>query len=72
MHLLVNKVFYSSLMHGTNMNIFVIIRVDGDRHFFSSCDAAVQLGFTGSFPGVKRPRRGVDHSPPLRANVKYE
>ena len=25
---------------------------------------------TGSFPGVKWPRRGVDHSPPFRAEVK--
>jgi len=25
---------------------------------------------TGSFPGVKRPRRGVDHPPPSRAEVK--
>ena len=25
---------------------------------------------TGSFPGVKRPRRGVDHSPPSIAEVK--
>jgi hypothetical protein len=25
---------------------------------------------TGSFPGVKRPRRGVDHPPPSSAEVK--
>jgi hypothetical protein len=25
---------------------------------------------TGSFPGVKRPGRGVDHSPPFSAEVK--
>ena len=25
---------------------------------------------TGSFPGVKRPERGVDHSPPSSAEVK--
>jgi len=25
---------------------------------------------TGSFPGVKRPRRGVDHPPLSRAEVK--
>ena len=25
---------------------------------------------TGSFPGVKRPGSGVDHSPPSRAEVK--
>jgi hypothetical protein len=25
---------------------------------------------TGSFPGVKRPRRGVDHQPPSSAEVK--
>ena len=25
---------------------------------------------TGSFPGVKRPRRGVDHLPPSNAGVK--
>jgi hypothetical protein len=25
---------------------------------------------TGSFPGVKRPRRGVDHPPPCSAEVK--
>jgi hypothetical protein len=25
---------------------------------------------TGSFPGVKRPGRGVDHSPPTSAEVK--
>jgi hypothetical protein len=25
---------------------------------------------TGSFPGVKRPRRGVDHPPPSSADVK--
>ena len=25
---------------------------------------------TGSFQGVKRPRRGVDHSPPSRAEVE--
>jgi len=25
---------------------------------------------TGSFPGVKRPRRGVNHQPPSRAEVK--
>jgi len=24
----------------------------------------------GSFPGVKRPRRGVDHPPPSRTEVK--
>jgi hypothetical protein len=24
---------------------------------------------TGCFPGVKRPKRGVDHAPPLRAEV---
>jgi len=25
---------------------------------------------TGSFPGVKRPGRGVDHPPPFSAEVK--
>ena len=25
---------------------------------------------TGSFPGVKRPERGIDHSPPSNAEVK--
>ena len=25
---------------------------------------------TGSFPGVKRPESGIDHSPPYRAEVK--
>jgi len=25
---------------------------------------------TGPFPGVKRPRRGVDHPPPSRVEVK--
>jgi hypothetical protein len=25
---------------------------------------------TGSFPGVKRPKRGVDHPPPSNAEVK--
>jgi hypothetical protein len=25
---------------------------------------------TGSFPGVKRPGRGIDHSPPSSAKVK--
>jgi len=25
---------------------------------------------TGSFPGVKRPGRGVDHTPPFSAEVK--
>ena len=27
---------------------------------------------TGSFPGVKRPRRGVDHPPPYSAEVKVK
>jgi hypothetical protein len=27
---------------------------------------------TGSFPGVKRPRRGADHPPPSSAEVKKE
>ena len=27
---------------------------------------------TGSFPGVKRPGRGVDHPPPSSAEVKKE
>jgi len=27
---------------------------------------------TGSFPGVKRPGRGVHHPPPLSAGVKEE
>jgi hypothetical protein len=27
---------------------------------------------TGSFPGVKRPGRGVDHSPPSSAEVENE
>ena len=27
---------------------------------------------TGSFPGVKRPERGVDHSPHLRQRIKEE
>ena len=26
---------------------------------------------TGSFPGIKQPRRGVDHLPPSSADVKY-
>jgi len=27
---------------------------------------------TGSFPGIKRPGRGVDHPPPLAPNLKEE
>jgi hypothetical protein len=29
-------------------------------------------GYRGSFPGVKRPGRDVDHSPPFGAEVKNE
>ena len=31
--------------------------------------ASYKMG-TGSFPGVKRPERGVDHPPPSSAEVK--
>ena len=31
---------------------------------------ASYTGGTGSFPGVKRPRRGVNHPPPSSAEVK--
>jgi hypothetical protein len=32
--------------------------------------ASYPMGTRGSFPGVKRPRREADHSPPSSAEVK--
>jgi len=52
-----------------------------DKRFFSSSELPGRLwgppiplfiGYQGSFPGVKRPRRQVNHSPPSIAEVKNE
>ena len=34
------------------------------------CPPSIYKMCTGSFPGVKRPERGVDHPPPYKAEVK--
>ena len=39
------------------------------RQALGSTQPSIQFG-TGSFPGVKRPGRGVDHPPPSSAEVK--
>jgi hypothetical protein len=63
----------------SSVSIVTSCRLDG-LGFWAICSAPVQTGpgahpasytmGTGSFPGVKRPGRGIDHPPPSSAEVK--
>jgi len=54
-------------VRGTNSCGGEIFRTRPDRPW--AHPASYTMG-TGSFPGVKRPGRGVDHPPPSNAKVK--
>jgi len=71
------------LFESTSVDIATAYGLDGPRiesRWGARFHAPVQTGpgahpashtkDTGSFPGVKRPGRGVDHPPPFSAEVK--
>ena len=49
----------------------------GGARFFATVQSGLEVNpasytmGTGSFPGVKRPKRGVDRPPPISAEDKY-
>ena len=58
-------------LDGPGDRILVGASVSAPVQIRSEAHPASYTKGTGSFPGIKRPRRGVDHPHPSRAEVKY-